>query len=93
MPKEFHFCPGDCRQCDGIHVSVPVDSDDLHLVRAAARFSDRTNASIHVEDPGSIYPRGSKNELQAQIENIQAIAKEMGLMMHTRLNGAPSDKK
>jgi len=93
MPKEFHFCPGDCRQCDGIHIAVPDDSDNLHLVRAAKIFSDRADVPVRFEYPGSIYPRGTKKTLVAQIENIRAVAAEMGLMTFTRLDEKPADKK
>jgi len=66
-----------------MHIAVPVGSDDLDVVRAAKLFSERANVSLRFEYSGSIYPRGSAEQLMAQAGNIQAVANAMGLLMHT----------
>lgn len=56
------------------------------------RFSGAANVSSRSEEPGSIYVRGSREDLAARKTEIGEIAGEMGLKMHACLDGA-ADKE
>lgn len=93
MSQELLSCTGDCNQCSGIHIEVPADpSNDLHLIQMHARFANRTKVSARSEEPGSIYVRGSLEELQSWSGDIQKIAADMGFKMHACLDDAAHSK-